>query len=118
MTLVATDFVFLLVLLERRPLISVRMVISAREADSSVGGVPVGYCPDDGHMEEEVQLKVQVDEEKIGEKHAKEQDELSRRVRANLQRGNQAREVAHATTQTVREHRVAGLPVEEDFSSL
>ena len=31
--------------------------------DSSVGGVPVVYCPDDGHMEEEVQLKVQVGEE-------------------------------------------------------
>ena len=30
---------------------------SARRPDSSVGGVPVGCCPDDVHMEEEVQIK-------------------------------------------------------------
>ena len=54
-------------------------VISARGQDSSVGGVPVGYCPDDGHMEEEVQLKVQVEEEEeIGETHGKEQGEEQR----------------------------------------
>ena len=35
----------------------VRGVISARVPDSSVGGVPVGCCPDDDHMEEEVQSK-------------------------------------------------------------
>ena len=46
--------------------------------DSSVGVVPVGYCPDDGHMEEEVQLKVQVEEEKTGETHGKEQSEEQR----------------------------------------
>ena len=53
----------------------VRGAFSARGPDSSVGGVPVGYCPDDGHMEEQVQLKVQVEEERIGEKHGKEQGE-------------------------------------------
>ena len=31
------------------------------------------YCPDDYHMEEEVQLKVQVEEEDIGETHEEEQ---------------------------------------------
>ena len=35
------------------------------------------FCPDDGHMEEEVQLKVQV-EERIGETHGKEQGEEQR----------------------------------------
>ena len=41
--------------------------------DASVGGVPVGYCPEEVHMEEEkVQVKVQVEE---GETHGREQDE-------------------------------------------
>ena len=35
----------------------VRGVFSAKWPDSSVGGVPVVYCPNDDHMEEEVQLK-------------------------------------------------------------
>ena len=35
----------------------------------------MGYCPDDVHMEEEVLLKVQVEEERIGETHGKEQSE-------------------------------------------
>ena len=39
----------------------------AKGPGSSVGGVPVGYCPDEVHMEEEVQLKVQVEEEEMGE---------------------------------------------------
>ena len=34
---------------------------------SSVGVVPVRYCPDDVHMEEEVQVKVHVEEEDIRE---------------------------------------------------
>ena len=38
--------------------------------DSSVGGVPVVNCPDVDHMEEEVQVSVQV-EEKGKEKHTK-----------------------------------------------
>ena len=59
----------------------VRGVFSAREPDSSVGGVSVGYCPDDGHMEEEVQLKVQVEEGRIGEKHGREQGEEQRENR-------------------------------------
>ena len=65
-----------------------RGVISARGPDSSIGGVPVGYCPVDGHMEEEVQLKVQVEEERIGEKHGKEQGEEQRvKERTTAQRG-------------------------------
>ena len=64
-----------------------RGVISARGPDSSAGGVPVGYCPDDDHMEEEVQLKVQV-EERMGEKHGKEQGEEQRvKERTTPQRG-------------------------------
>ena len=35
----------------------VRGVFLAKGPDSSVGGVPVVCCPDDDHMEEEVQLK-------------------------------------------------------------
>ena len=50
-----------------------RGVFSAKGPDSSVDGVPVVFCPDDDHMEEEVQLKVQVEEEEIGEPHGKEQ---------------------------------------------
>ena len=46
-----------------------RGAISAEGPDSSVGGVPVGYCPDDVHMEDEVQVKVQV--EGIGETHGR-----------------------------------------------
>ena len=66
----------------------VRGVISAKGPDSSVGGVPVGYCPDDGHVEEEVQLKVQVEEDKIGETHGKEQGEEQRvKERTAAQRG-------------------------------
>ena len=55
----------------------VRGVILAKGPDSSVGRVPVVYCPDDGHMEEEVQLKVQV-EGRTGETHGKEQGEEQR----------------------------------------
>ena len=47
---------------------------SAKGPDSSVSGVPVGYCPDDIHMEEEVQVKVQVEEEDR-RTHRKEQGE-------------------------------------------
>ena len=59
-----------------------RGVFSAKEQDSSVGGVPVADCPGDGHMEEEVQLRVQVEEEEeeIGETHGREQGE-ERRVK-------------------------------------
>ena len=35
-------------------------------------------CPDDVHMEEEVQVKVQVEEEEIGETRGKEQGEEQR----------------------------------------
>ena len=44
--------------------------------DSSFGGVPVGNCPDEVHIEEEgVQVKVQVEEQEKGKTHGKEQDE-------------------------------------------
>ena len=56
----------------------VRGVFSAREPDSSVGGVPVVNCPDVDHMEEEVQVSAQVQEEGIGETHGKEQGEEQR----------------------------------------
>ena len=66
----------------------VRGAFSARVPDSSVGGVPVGYCPDDGHMEEEVQLEVQVEEERTGEKHGEEQSEEQRvKEQTTAQRG-------------------------------
>ena len=50
-----------------------RGAFSAKGPDSSVGGEPVGYCPDEVHMEEEeVQVKVQVEEEEeTGEKHGR-----------------------------------------------
>ena len=48
-----------------------RGVLLAKGPDSSFGGVPAGYCPDEVHMEEEeVQVKVQAQEEEI-EKHTK-----------------------------------------------
>ena len=65
-------------------------VFSAKGPDSSVGGVPVVLCPDDGHMEEEVQLKVQVEEEEeeIGETQGKEQGEEQRvKEQTTAQRG-------------------------------
>ena len=52
-----------------------RGAFSTKTPDSSVGGVPVGYCPDDVHMEEEVQHKVLVEEEETRETHGKEQSE-------------------------------------------
>ena len=52
-----------------------RGVFSARGPISSVGGVPVVKCPDVDHMEEEVQVSVQVEEEEMGETHRKEQSE-------------------------------------------
>ena len=36
------------------------------------------YCPDDDHMEEEVQLRGQAEEEEIGETHGEEQGEEQR----------------------------------------
>ena len=53
----------------------VRGVFSTRGPDSSVDGVPVVNCPDVDHMEEEVQVSVQVEKEGIGETHGKEQRE-------------------------------------------
>ena len=68
--------------------ITVRGVFSAKGPDSSVGGVPVVYCPDVGHMTEEIQLKVQVEEERIGETHGKEIGEEQRvKERTTAHRG-------------------------------
>ena len=65
-----------------------RGVFSAKVPDSSFGGVPVVTCPDDDHMEEEVQLSVQVEEGGIGETHGKEQSEEQRvNERTTAQRG-------------------------------
>ena len=60
-----------------------RCVFSAKVPDYSVV-----HCPDDGHMEEEIQLKVQVEEERIGDTHGKEQGEEQRvKERTTAQRG-------------------------------
>ena len=62
---------------------SFRGVFSARVPDSSVDGVPVGFCPDDGHMEEEVQLRVQVEEE--DRRNNTEKDKVRNRESKNRQ---------------------------------
>ena len=46
-------------------------MFSAKGPDSSFGGVPVVCCSDDNHMEEEVQVSVQVEEEGMGETHGR-----------------------------------------------
>ena len=59
-----------------------------RPRDSTVGGVPVVYGPDDDHMEEEVQVSVQVEEEEIGETHGEEQSKEQRvKERTTAQHG-------------------------------
>ena len=56
-----------------------RGAFSAKGPDSSLGGVPVGSCLDEVHMEEEgIQVKVQAEEEEIGETHGREQGEEQR----------------------------------------
>ena len=53
-----------------------RGVLLAKGSDFSIGRMPVGYCPGEVHMEEEgVQVKVQAEEEEIGETHGREQSE-------------------------------------------
>ena len=53
-----------------------RGVLLAKGPDSSFGGVPVGYCPDEVHMEEEeVQVQVQAEQAEMGETHGREQGE-------------------------------------------
>ena len=66
-----------------------RGVLLAKGPESSFGGVPVGYCLNEVHMEEEeVQLKVQAEEEEIGETHGREQGEEQRcKERTTAQRG-------------------------------
>ena len=67
--------------------LTVRGVFSTKGPDSSVGGVPVVSCPDVDHMEEEVQVSVQV-EEGMGETHGKEQGEEQKvKERTTAQRG-------------------------------
>ena len=67
-----------------------RGVDSAKGPDSSVGGVPVVNCPDVDHMEEEVQVRVQVkvgrEEQGVGETHGKEQSEEQRENRRSINR--------------------------------
>ena len=59
--------------------VCVRGLNSAREPDSSFGGVPVVNCLGVVHMEEEIQDRVQVEvgreEQGMGETHGKEQGE-------------------------------------------
>ena len=58
----------------------------ARGPDSSFGGVPVGYCLDEVHMEEEeVQVQVQAEGE-MGETHGKEQGVEKRENKQSLRR--------------------------------
>ena len=67
--------------------VSVREEFSAKGPDSSVGGVPVVHCPDNNHMEEEVQLRVQVEEERMEETRGEEQGKEQRvkeRIRCHL----------------------------------
>ena len=53
----------------------VRGRLLAKGPDSSFGGAPVRSCLDEIHMEEEgVHIKVQAEEEEIGETHGREQD--------------------------------------------
>ena len=61
-------------------------MFSAKGPDFSIGGVPVVYCPDDAHMEEEVQVSVQVEEDRIGETHGKERGEEQRVKEQTLRR--------------------------------
>ena len=73
-------------------LVTVRVVNSAKGADSSVGGVPVCNCLGVVHMEEEVQDRVQLEvgreEQRVGETHGKEQGEEQRvKERTTAQHG-------------------------------
>ena len=67
--------------------------------DSSFGGVPVGYCPDEVHMEEdEVQVQVQAEEEEIGETHEREQGEekgIERAIKSHTWLTTRLRRSAH-----------------------
>ena len=67
-----------------------RGVNSAREPDSSVGGVPVVNFLGVDHMEEEVQDRVQVevgrDEQGVEETHGKEQGQEQRENRRSINR--------------------------------
>ena len=59
----------------RSSLLCERRVIDQR-ADSSVGGVPVGSCLEDIHMEEKgVKVQVQAEEEEEGETHGRQHGE-------------------------------------------
>ena len=61
--------------------------VIGQRARHQFGGVPVGYCPDEVHMEEEgVQVPVQAEEEEIGETHEREQGEKKRENKQSLRR--------------------------------
>ena len=67
-------------------------VYSAREQDSSIGGVAMVICLGVVHMEEEVQDRVQVEvgreEQSEGETHGKEQSEEQRIKEQTLNRSS------------------------------
>ena len=69
-------------------------MFSAKAPDSSAGGVPVVNHPDADHMEQDVQVKVEVEREEqgIGETHGKEEGEEQRvKERTTAQRGRPCR---------------------------
>ena len=64
-----------------------RGVLLTKGPDSSVGGVPVGSCLDEVHMEEEgIKVLVQAEEEEIGETHGREQGEEKGENKQSLRR--------------------------------
>ena len=66
-------------------LITCEKRVIGQRPDSSFGGVPMGYFPNEVHMEEEeIQVKVQTEEKETRETHGKEQNE-GKRERTNDQ---------------------------------
>ena len=79
-----------------------RGVFSVKGPDSLVGGVPVVNCPEVDHMEEEVQLRVQVEEEGTGETHGKEQGTERNKVRNRESQNGQPHNVDDHVEETTR----------------
>ena len=73
-----------------------RRILLTEGPDSSLGGVPVGSCLDEIHMEEErVEVKVQTEEEEIGETHGREQGEEKGENKQSLRRMTNGWDDAH-----------------------
>ena len=73
-----------------------RGVLLTKGPESSVGGVPVGSCLDDVHMEEKrVKVQVQAQEEEIGETHGREQGEEKGENKQSLRRMTHGWDDAH-----------------------